>query len=318
MPKKKAKGEALKAATRDERAAVEFIEERRWQGKAWCPYCMESGHVYAMKDRKTGERNKNYRWRCRQCNKMFTVRTGTAMEESRLPLRIWCYALWRMAASKKGVSALQLSRECEITHKTALFLLHRLRYAVQQPEKPGPLVGTVEVDSTYVGGRASNMHKSKRKNAGKQNKAIVFGTLERGGELRLRHPKHERKSIVLRKMRRNISNASRLMTDEANVFKKIGERYRRGHFTVNHSEGEYFYMGIGTNGIESAWALLKRQIYGTHHSVSKEHLAMYLAEVQFKWNTNKMDDGQRAVMALLACEGRRLMYRDHVVRLKAG
>lgn len=190
MPKAKDKNptlEALREACGDERKAVEFMESRRWKGEPWCPYCFGKD-VYMMRDRKTGERNKDHRWRCRTCNKQFSVRTGTVMEESRLPVRVWCYAFWKACASKKGVSALQISRECEVSYKSALFLMHRIRHAMSA-DQPGPrqLKGDVEVDETYVGGKIRYRKSGQQGN--KDNKAVVFGAVERGGELRLRHPK---------------------------------------------------------------------------------------------------------------------------------
>src|SRR5688500_17116531 len=141
---------ALKAATVDERAAVEFLEAQRWPNGAACPRC-GSANVYKM-TATSGERNKDYRWRCRDCagSKMFTVRTGTTFEESRLPLCVWVYAFWRACASKKGISALQLSREMEITHKSALFVLRRIRHGMGGVDLP-KLTGTVETDELYIG-----------------------------------------------------------------------------------------------------------------------------------------------------------------------
>lgn len=319
MPKKKAGNETLKAlrgAAHDDRKAVEFIEHRRWQGKASCPYCF-TRNVYAMKKRGTDERNKDYRWRCRQCNKQFTVRTGTVMEESRLPLRIWCYALWRMAASKKGISALQLSREVEITHKSALFLLHRLRHAVSEPERPGPMYGDVEIDEAYIGGKPRMRN---RKNMGQYHNTheAVVAMVERGGRVRVRHPKSEPGRRIGKKqiealMLTNIDLSARIFTDESNPYKGVSKHYA-DHQTVNHKQREYVREEATTNTVEGFFSLLKRGIYGTFHSVSPEHLHLYLAEFEFRYNQRNVDDGARAVAALVAGERKRLRYNDHVVR----
>jgi transposase-like protein len=140
---------ALRAATLSETAAVEFFEKQRWSGVPACPLCGDV-EVYQMMSGE--ERNKDYRWRCRGCAKMFTVRTGTVFAETRLPLRVWVYAIWKACSSKKGISALQLSREMEVTHKSALFILRRIRHGIGEvaPEK---LTGTIEVDELYVGGK---------------------------------------------------------------------------------------------------------------------------------------------------------------------
>lgn len=135
----------------DETAAVEFMEKQRWGGIAACPRCGDID-VVQVKDR-DGNRNKRFLWRCHGCKKQFTVRIGTVFEDSRIPLRIWCYAFWKAYASKKGISALQISRECSISYKSALFLMHRIRYAMTEPNEQEKLQGIVECDETYVGGK---------------------------------------------------------------------------------------------------------------------------------------------------------------------
>ncbi len=141
--------EAMRDAAADERKAVEFFEARRWGEAPACPRCGSVG-VYAMKDATTGERNKDFRWRCRTkggCGRMFTVRTNTVLEESRLPLRMWVHAFWSACSSKKGVSALRIKRECGMNYKTALYLMHRVREAMSNGDAPRPkMTGAVEVD----------------------------------------------------------------------------------------------------------------------------------------------------------------------------
>src|SRR5205809_1358366 len=170
---------ALRKATINESEAVIFIEQQRWGNEPACPRCGDVD-VYQMKG-KNGERNKDYRWRCRGCKDMFTVRTGTTFEETRLPLRVWVYAFWKACSSKKGISALQLSREMEITHKSALFVLRRIRHALGSENAP-KLTGTVEADETYVGGRPRYTGVSKRGRGTK--KVPVFGMVQRDGNER--------------------------------------------------------------------------------------------------------------------------------------
>src|SRR5436309_4155018 len=150
---------ALRAATQSETAAVEFLEQQRWGDAPACPRCGVAD-VYRM-TAADGARNKDYRWRCRGCKQMFTVRTGTIFEETRLPMRVWVYAFWKACSSKKGISALQLSREMEITHKSALFVLRRIRHGVGTQNAP-KLQGTIEVDETYIGGKPRYKGTSKR------------------------------------------------------------------------------------------------------------------------------------------------------------
>lgn len=182
MATRKAKSvilEELRLAAASEPLAVTFMEKQRWGDTLGCVRC-GSVEVYRMMGR-DGQRNKDYRWRCKDCKAMFTVRTGTVLEESRLSLKIWGYAIWKAASSKKGISALQLSREMEITHKSALFLLRRIRHGLSDvsPEK---LMGTVEADEVYIGGRpryGSDPLSSRPKTP-------VVGIVQRGGDVRFK------------------------------------------------------------------------------------------------------------------------------------
>src|ERR1700687_2019302 len=148
---------AVPKACADELAAVEFIESLRWSVTGpCCLYCGDTD-VYQMTDSKTGKRNKRFLWRCRGCKKQYSVRVGTVMEESRIPLRHWAYALWKSCSSKKGVSALQIKRETGLTYKSALFMMHRIRFGMAEDWTGKPkLSGTVEADETYVGGKPRN------------------------------------------------------------------------------------------------------------------------------------------------------------------
>ncbi len=140
--------EQMPLACADEKTAVEFFEKRLWKGTPKCAHC-QSPNVYQMKDAKTGERNKRFLWRCHDCKGQFTVRIGTVLEESRLPLRHWAYAFWRASTSKKGVSAKEIQRQCQISYEAALFLMHRIRFAMTPDIANSPkMTGTVEVDET--------------------------------------------------------------------------------------------------------------------------------------------------------------------------
>lgn len=180
----------IPAACAHEQTAVEFFEKQRWGDSPACP-CCGSVDVYQMQDSKTGERQKNNRWRCKDCKKQYTVRTGTVFEDSRIELRHWAFAFWRASTSKKGVSALEIHRQTGISYKSCLFMLNRIRYAMSDsaPETIGPNGGIVEVDETYVGGkpRHPNYHARKffdqedgRKTWHKK-KSCVLAMVERGG-----------------------------------------------------------------------------------------------------------------------------------------
>ena len=300
----------IPAACSNELAAVEFFETQRWGS---CPCCVKCGSVavYQMKDAKTGERSKRYLWRCRDCKEQYTVRIGTVYEESRLPMRHWAYAFWRACTSKKGVSALEIQRHCQISYKFALFLMNRIRFAMA-PDLPTapPLTGIVECDETYVGGRPRFPGTSKRGRGTK--KTPVFAAVERGGSIR-RHVVADVTGRTLKAAIRNVVDPrATIMTDENSSYQGIGEGFTGGHLTVTHSKKEYARGIINTNTAESSFALVKRGIIGTYHNVSKEHLHRYLWQFDFVWNTRKMNDGERTVAAIQAAEGKRFMYSSAV------
>lgn len=302
---------ALRAATQNETAAVEFVESQRWPIDAACPRC-GSLTVYKMTGR-DGQRNKDYRWRCKDCKKMFTVRTGTVFEETRLPMRVWIFAFWKACASKKGISALQLSREMEITHKSALFVLRRIRHGVGVENAP-KLNGTVEADETYVGGRPRYPSTVRgRRPLSLSGKSPVVGVVSRGGNVRLQMMERVTANRIAEAIAENVSLSSRLMTDENNVYIGIGRKFAGGHQTTMHSRKEYVKAGdVHSNTIDSVFSLLKRGVMGTFHSVSKKHLPNYLNEFEFRWNTRKDDDGTRVSKAFRAINGKRLEYRESV------
>lgn len=304
--------DALRKATISESAAVEFLEEHRWQGAPACPRC-GAVEVYKMTSA-DGGRNKDYRWRCKGCKKMFTVRTGTIFEESRLPLRVWVFAFWKACASKKGISALQLSREFEITHKSALFVLRRIRHGMGANEHQDPklLTGTVEVDETYVGGKPRFYNNTRETKV--QEKAPVVAMVQRGGDVRFRAYERVTAANIGRALAENAAINARLLTDESTLYTKAGWNFLGGHHTVTHSKKEYVRTGtdVHTNTVESVFSLLKRGIYGTFHSVSKKHLPNYLNEFEYRHNTRKMDDASRISKAIRRVDGKRLTYRESV------
>lgn len=303
---------ALKAAALSEAAAVEFLEQQRWGDAPACPRC-GAAEVYKMTS-VDGLRNKDYRWRCKGCKKMFTVRTGTIFEESRLPLRVWVYAFWKACSSKKGIAALQLAREMEITHKSALFVLRRIRHGLgyDQHTDPKLLIGTVEVDETYVGGKPRYAFTTKPGRG--TEKAPVIGMVERGGNVRFRMLERITADKLAGVIAANTSITARLITDEFPAYKGVGRQFLGGHYSVSHSQKQFKKFGtdIHSNTVEGVFSLLKRGVMGTFHSVSKKHLPNYLNEFEFRHNTRKIDDGQRVAKAIRRVQGKRLTYRESV------
>ncbi len=307
----------IPAACLDESAAVAFIERLRWGDEPCCPRCGET-NVYSLKDRKTGERNKRFLWGCRGCRKQFTVRIGTIFEESLVPLHKWAHAFWSACASKKGISALQMSRELQVTYKTALFMMHRIRHAMADipgVEKLGGVNETVEADETYLGGRPRYHRKIDQQKgvAGRGTKRpVIFALVERDGRVRAMTVPNVTGGTLRAALLANASTESRLITDEFTGYPPAGRDFKGGHEKINHRLHEYARGDIYTNTAESFFALLKRGIHGTFHSVSRKHLHRYVSEFQFRWDTRKLNDGERLQRAILKANGKRLTYREPV------
>jgi transposase-like protein len=289
----------------DETKAREFLEASRWPDGAYCPRCGQFDTVNPL-----GGKSMGPGWFfCSHCKDKFTVRTGTVMERSHIPLHKWLMATHLMMASKKGMSALQLQRMLGLgSYRSAWFMCHRLREALA-PVKAGPIGGenkVVESDETFVGGKAKNRAYAKKP----PKKAVVMTLVDRDGESRSFHVADVSAKTLREKIVTTVSRKSYLATDELATYEPIRREFS-GHGTVNHSANEYVRMGgfLHINTAECRFSLMKRAVYGTHHSVSEAHLHRYLAEWDFKWNTRKMKDGERAAAALKGIEGKRLTYR---------
>jgi transposase-like protein len=294
----------LPMACADEQAAVEFMEKQRWGGEAHCPHCGDFD-VYQMRNSKTGQRQANYRWRCNGCKAQFTVRIGTVLEDSRIPLRHWCFAFWRAATSKKGVSALEIHRQTGLSYKSCLFLLNRIRHAMDESPEGGPLTGTVEVDEVYIGGKLRNRGRSNQR--GQVEKHQVVAMLERGGRVRAKPVARINGANLKETLLSNVSTDANLMTDESVLYRRIGKQFA-SHQTVNHAREEYSRDDVTTNRVEGFFSLLRRSIDGIYHSVSREHLQKYLDEATFRYTHRDLSDGQRTVHAIKSAVGKRLTY----------
>ncbi len=302
--------EEIPLACSDELAAVEFFERRRW-GKTPCCVLCGSVDVHKMVDSKTGQRNKRYLWRCHDCKKQYTVRIGAVYEESRLPMRHWAYAFWRACTSKKGVAALEIQRHCQITYKSALFLMNRIRFAMAPDQETTPkLKGVVECDETFVGGKPR--HGARYVPGPPKKKAIVFAAVQRQGDIRRRVIADVSAKTLKGAINELVDRRSRIYTDDFASYDGIGNYFSGGHRTVNHSQKEYARGSVHTNTAESSFALMKRGLHGIYHSVSKEYLHRYVWQFDFMWNGRKLNDGERTAAGIRAAEGKRLMYREPV------
>ncbi|MBX3391280.1 MAG: IS1595 family transposase [Phycisphaeraceae bacterium] len=300
--------EEMPLACSTERAAVEFFEAKRWGDCPCCPHCGDTD-VYTMKDRKTGDRNKDFRWRCRGCGSLYSVRTGMIFEESLIPLHKWARAIWEAASGKNGVSALEISRKCQISYKSALFVMHRLRHAMADDfTSPPKLTGTIECDETYIGGKPRYRGKSKRGRGTK--KQPVVAVLQRGGIVRTRVIPVVNAENVKTMIRENVAKSARICTDSESSYRGIGAEYRGGHHSVNHGAGEYVRGDVTTNAVEGFFARVKRGMKGVYHNVSREHLFRYMDQFEFAHNTRKMNDGERVLSLIDKADGKRLRYRE--------
>jgi transposase-like protein len=311
---KSAMVEEIPLACSDELAAVELLEALRWGKNPTCVHC-GSSNVYKMTDGsaaigETVKRNKRYLWRCHDCKKQYTVRIGTVYEETRIDLRHWAYAFWRTSTSKKGVAALEIKRNCQISYKSALFMLNRIRFAMA-PDNPAAdkLTGTVECDETYVGGKP-RLGTGEHKRGRGTKKTPVFAAVERHGRIRRQVVADVSGKTLKGAIREMVDQQARIMTDDFKVYDGIGQEFAGGHETVCHSTNEYVRGDIHTNTAESSFAILKRGIMGIYHNVSKEYLHRYLWQFDFMWNARKMNDGERTIMAIKLAEGKRLMYKS--------
>lgn len=298
----------LPVACSDEKAAVEFMEAQRWGDHPACPRCGDLD-VYQMKDAKTGERQANFRWRCHGCKEQFTVRIGTVFEDSRIPLRHWCFAFWRSATSKKGVSALEIHRQTGLSYKSCLFMLHRIRFAMDEQDVE-PLKGDVEVDETFIGPKPRYYHKTYKTKV--TPKTAVVGLLERGGRVRPKVVVDVTSKTLKNVIRKHVDNSARIMTDDWRGYCGIEKEFSGGHETVSHTRHEYVRGDVSTNQIEGFFGMLKRGLHGIYHSVSKKHLHRYLSEFEFRHNHRELEDGQRTALAIKKADGKRLTYRQQV------
>ncbi|HUC61372.1 MAG TPA: IS1595 family transposase [Alphaproteobacteria bacterium] len=292
----------------DETKAIAFVESLMWPDGPVCPHCGCTEKVWRLK----GKTARPGLWKCGACRLQFTVKIGTIFEDSHLPLSKWLFAIYLMCSSKKGVSANQLKRELSISYKSAWHLCHRVRLAMtKEPlaSKLGAESHVVEIDETFVGGKAKNKHYDKRKDhgMGTVGKLAVLTLVDRDGEARTFPVKNTRRSVMFPKIVENIEGVAHIVTDDHMTYRTLGEHFA-GHHYVKHSRGEYVRGLVHTNFAESYHSLLKRGIMGAYHHISEKHIERYLREFEFKWNSRSISDGERSCEAIKGGKGKRLMY----------
>ena len=281
--------------------SLEYLAAKRWPKGVTCPYCNAAEPMF-LKTRRI--------WKCRatKCRKQFSVKVGTILNESAIGIDKWLTAMWLVSNCRNGVSSYEIARDLGVTQKTAWFMLHRIREAMQD-KTAAKLAGEIEVDESFIGGKARNMHKSVRArrppdSRGAAGKAVAFGMVERGGNVRTfvvpTHRKHELQPLI----RGSVQVGSALFTDSLNSYKGMPEHR---HAIVDHAV-EYVRGNVHTNTMENFWSLVKRQLHGTYISVEPFHLFRYLDEQSFRYNGRKLTDAERFAIVCSRVAGRRLTW----------
>ena len=300
----------------NEQTCIDTVARLRWpDGKPECPKCGGKEHYYLATQK---------RWKCKdgKCGKQFSVKVGTIFEESPIPLTKWLMAMWMIGNCKNGVSSWEIHRAIGITQKSAWFVMHRIRKAKHSGSFEVKLGGEgkeVEVDETFIGGKARNMHKSvkARRITGQghnvDDKVIVWGVLDRDKRHIRTQVIPDRKRVTLHPIvKENVAAGSALYSDELWGYTGLENDY--DHQVIDHAI-EYVNGRVHTNGMENFWSLFKRGLGGTYVSVEPFHLWRYLDEQEFRYNNrgnkdNPVHDGERFQMILAHVAGRRLTYKE--------
>jgi transposase-like protein len=290
----------------NEQVCIDTVAALRWPTGPVCPKCGHNSHYYLATQK---------RWKCKKCAKQFTVKLGTIFEDSPIPLDKWLIALWMLVNCKNGISSYEVGRDLGITQKSAWFVLQRLRLALQNGSvnKMGGEGKEVEVDETFIGGLARNMHANKRKlritHTGTKDKTAVQGILERGGEVRAAVVSNRKKHLLQSNIRAHIKAGSAIYTDALMSYMGLKQQGFQ-HQVIDHAE-KYVDGKIHTNGMENFWSLVKRGLKGTYISVEPFHLFRYLDEQVYRYNNRTLaHDGERFELALSQIAGKRLTFAE--------
>jgi transposase-like protein len=286
--------------------ALEFVAKLRWPDGVACPHCGAKEPSFLSTRRI---------WKCKACHRQFSVKVGTIFEDSPIGLDKWLPCLWMLVNCKNGVSSYEIARALGVTQKTAWFMAHRVRLAMQT-KTFAKLSGEVEVDETFIGGKARNMHGSKRREkitgTGSKDKTAVMGLLERHSAkghstIRVKVVPNIKRATLAPEVRQNVTEGSEVFTDKLASYDGLSTDFV--HKVIDHAE-RYVDGKIHTNGLENFWSLLKRSIRGTYVSVEPFHLFRYLDEQSFRFNARKLTDGVRFVLAAAGIVGKRLTYQN--------
>jgi transposase-like protein len=263
-----------------------FIKEQRWGNTIVCPYC-GSTHCYTCKDGK--------RFKCNGCTNTFSVLVGTIFENTKISLVKWFMAMYLISSHKKGISSCQLAKDINVTQKTAWYILQKVRTLFAQ--NTTELVGEVECDETYIGGRESNKHESHRTEGTQgrslKTKTAVFGMVERNGNVVAKKVENTKSATLMPIISQFVREGSRVFTDEYIGYKSLRDSEVFEHAFVSHKEKEFVNDDVYTNTIEGFWGQLKRMIMGVYHFVSAKYMQRYIDEAVFRYNTCYKKEGER-------------------------
>jgi transposase-like protein len=292
---------------------IDYLSVRRWPNGVICPGC-GSTKVSFNADRRT--------WKCgsHHAKREFSIKIGTVMEDSAISLDKWMTAAWLVTNCKNGISSYEIARDVKVTQKSAWFMLHRIRLAMQDDFFGSKLGGEVEVDETFIGGKARNMHVSERKRritgTGGADKTAVIGILERGGKVRAAVVPSRKRKVLQEEVRKHVTAGAALYTDALLSYEGLASDY--AHQVVDHAT-QYVDGRVHTNGLENFWSLLKRGISGTYVSVEPFHLFRYLDEQMFRFNNRKdLDDKSRFDLTVSQLVGKRLTFAQLTGKEGAG
>lgn len=280
--------------------ALSFMVQIHWPNGITCPHCDSTENSFLATRRI---------WKCKACRKQFSAKAGTIFEDSPIGLDKWFPAVWMIVNMKNGISSYELGKHLGVTQKSAWFMNHRIRKAMQCGTFK-KLAGEVEVDETYIGGKARNMHKWKRaqkiKGTGGSGKVAVMGLLERHGEVKTHVISEADRDTLHGHIKSHVAKGTDVFSDGWPAYSGLDEYT---HNVINHAE-TYVRGNVHTNGIENFWALLKRTIGGTYVSVEPFHLFRYLDEQTFRFNTRKATDADRFIQVSMAITGKRLTFDE--------
>lgn len=296
--------------------AREYLESIRWPDGPVCPHCQNSNSakIWSIVPNKDKNIRAGLR-QCGECKKQFTVTVGTIFEDSHIPLRKWLVAWYLINSSKKGISALQIQRMLALgSYRTAHFMMHRIRYVLRDTIFGNKLGGTVEVDETYIGGKPRPVMAGKRIFNKYSEKIRVVSLVERKGRKRS-VTSHISGKTLRAIVKEHVADNSVVVTDDHKGYRPLRRDPKLHHHSINHTQKEYARrlsekFTVHTNTVESSFSLLKRGVVGTFHHVSKQHLGLYIAEFDHRWNTKDGTDGARTVEGLKKMEGKRLTYHE--------